>query len=121
MARAFHAAVAIRQSVLVHGGLDKTSSPISDLSFYSLDLQSWIDLPVSNEGPGALAYHAAVAIFDPSQAASAVPESGAVYFFGGKGVDGCANNSLWTLIFDRRIARWQEIILPNAPAPRYGH
>lgn len=86
-------------------------------------MKSWIDLPISNpeDGPGGLAHHAAVGLFDKSAPNLKLPKNGVIYIFGGKTKHGLSSK-LYALQFDHKLPRWRLMYLVgSAPTPRMGH
>lgn len=135
--RRYHSAAIVGKHMLVYGGLSEKNGFLGDLVLLNMKNRRWKEVQAAGEGPGAVAFHAAVAVYpgfnseqyllfrpieDPlTPLKYPLPRPG-IYLFGGLTASGQALNTLYILETGQRPLQWTKpAVSGSVPSPRFHH
>lgn len=135
--RRYHSAAIVGKHMLIYGGLSEKNGFLGDLALLNLKNRRWKEVQTAGEGPGSVAFHAAVAIypgfnsedyllFRPIEEPRIPPKYPislpGVYLFGGLTASGQVLNTLYILQTAQRPLQWTKpVVSGSLPSPRFQH
>ena len=134
--RRYHSAALIGTHMIVYGGISDRNVYLDDVLDFDVESGAWSDVYPNGQGPGPLAYHSAIGIYDSiyegmakftpyhypkmyGLGPSSLKESG-VFIFGGMSADGFPSNKLYVIKIGRPSLNWiQPVTQGKPPSKRF--